>query len=396
MTNYLVFREEGRNKNSIIHCYEHNERTAAHYINQNIDMSLSGHNFYYKKPTGTYQQMLQEKLDSGQVSTKGLKPDANLYSEVLVAVNRDYWADKSEEYIKKFFQTVYDYLVIKFGEENILSAVVHADEVSEGKINYHLHCVAIPVVAKERYYTKRSKEYRELAQKVGEENIKPNDKRLLKNTEQQISHSKFFDNRKDEHTKKMIYSYAIWQDELTDSLKKAGFDVERGTEGNKAMHLHPNQYKQLMERIEYQAKDLLPAIKAEHLPDGKLAVDEKGYNAMMTLHKQVAKEKAAYDMAVVALKDQQDRLNGYQHNAYCTDDYDELLTKADKLKKENAGLKAKMESLLNQLFTLAKCVSKIFEVASSPYSGGCTLEEFKQAVRDYIKSEMGSPTHLER
>ena len=206
MKNYLVFREEPVSAAGILHRQQHNEREAEVYANANIDLARKNENIYFKKPTGDYMEMVQERIDAGELSIKGLKADAGIFSEIVIGVNTDFWVNKDETYRREFFEAVYEWLKNKFGEENIISCVWHRDEIFEGKTNEHIHCVAVPTVRKKRYYSKRSVQYQELMEKEGK--VNPHDERLLKNEEVQISHSKFFASSKDEKHR-IIYSYTF-------------------------------------------------------------------------------------------------------------------------------------------------------------------------------------------
>ena len=48
MINSLVFREEPLTDVQVKHRYEHNERTAKVYANENINLALSGNNIHLK------------------------------------------------------------------------------------------------------------------------------------------------------------------------------------------------------------------------------------------------------------------------------------------------------------------------------------------------------------
>lgn len=395
MNNYLVFREEGRNKKQIRHTYEHNERMINDYYNKNIDDSLKSTNIYFKTPSGDYLSILEKRIEKGEINTKGLKPDANVFSEILIAVNRDFWCDKSEEYIRGFFKSAYNHLAEKFGENNIISAVVHCDEVSEGKINYHMHVVAVPVVQKERYYTKRSKQYSELATKVGEENIKKNDKRLLKCVENQISHNKFFASRKENN--KMIYSYAVWQDELLQSFHQNGYkEILRGSENKKAVHLHPNAYKQIMERIEFQADCLLPQLQIIQKEEKNYQISANEVDAIFYMRRTIAKEKACYDLAVEALNEEQERIFKRQHLLYSISknnmNMEQLQEKYEELQEINRRLNEKISLMVKQLIQsqnwiqkILICLNEIYEMSRTEINNRMSLKEFRERLKQNIE-----------
>lgn len=366
---YLVFREEPLTRSQIGHRQEHNEREADCYANGNIDLTRTDDNIYFKKPTGDYMEMVQKRIDTGELSTKGLQQDAAYFSEIIVGVNSDYWTDKDEAYKRKFFQAVYKHLAKKFGEENVISCVWHRDEIFEGKINEHIHFVAVPTVSKKRYYSKRSKQYQELLKAEGK--VKANDDRLLKGIERQISHSKFFASGKDEKHR-IIYSYTAYQDDLIDTLKAEGFkDISRGITGQSGVrHLSPLQYKAVMERLESRAKDIMPEIQAEDAGDGKILMDEKSYESVMELNQNAAKQTAAYGEAIDIYIQEQKKLTEKKKEIYQVAleqsklefdelQYQELKKQAERLQEENQILKDVIRVVKQKVQALVGCFQNV-------------------------------------
>ena len=373
MNNYLVFREEGLNSEQIAHRYEHNERTADRYNNTNIKPELSGDNYYFKKPTGTYEEMFQTMIDKGKINTKGLKPTANFFSEIIIGINREYWQDKDAEYIKHFFQTVYDHIAKQFGEDMILSAVLHLDEIDkDGFQNIHMHIVAIPTVEKRRYYTKRSKEYKALAEEVGEKNIKTNDERLLKEVERQVSHSKFFESQKDENHR-MVYSYSIWQDAILDALKRAGFTgIHRGLSNQKAVHIHPSAFKNMMERIKCRADGLIEDITAEPFGTDHYIIKKQDLDTVFSAKESVEMEMATFDEALEALQTEQEKVYNRQNEVYQValrqqeaqieiDEAERLKVEADRLREENKQLKEILRFLKEKVSEVLLCFKSVID-----------------------------------
>lgn len=371
MNNYLVFREEGLNSQQIAHRYEHNERTADRYNNTNIKIELSADNYYFKKPAGSYEEMFQLMIDEGKINTKGLKPDANHFSEVLISINREYWKDKTAEYIQQFFQTVYDHIAKQFGEDMILSAVLHLDEIDkDGFQNIHMHIVAIPTVRKERYYTKRSKEYKALAEEVGEKNIKANDERLLKEIERQVSHSKFFESKKDENHR-MVYSYSVWQDEILDALKRAGFTgIHRGLSNQKSVHIHPSAFKNMMERIKCRADGLIEDFTVEPQGENHYLIRKSDFDNLLSAKESVEMEMATFDEAVEALQTEQTKVYERQHKVYVTElaqrqsdyersEYEYLKEEAERLREENKALRCAINFIKEKIQHFINCFQQI-------------------------------------
>ncbi len=105
---------------------------------------------------------------SGTISTRGLKPDAIHYGELIFDVNSAYFHNHGGyEFAKQFYAEAYQAAVkIVGGEQYILSAVMHADEINRAMsealgqdvYHYHLHVVYVPVVEKQILWSKRCKD----------------------------------------------------------------------------------------------------------------------------------------------------------------------------------------------------------------------------------------------
>ena len=250
-TNYTIARVQTRTKDSIGKYERHNERKNEHYANMNVDLFRTEMNVHYKSCGElTYNEALDELVSDGKVSLRGLKADAKVYDEMILDVNTDYFEQHGGyEFAKQFYESAYRFAVKLYGEENIISAVMHADELNIALTekygrpiyHYHLHVVALPVVEKQIKWSKRCK-----------------DKSLIgtvKETVMQVSHSKkwkspqltdengtpqFDANRKPI----LIPTYSILQDEFFEYMQSQGFtDFIRGERGSTAQHQSVLQYQ---------------------------------------------------------------------------------------------------------------------------------------------------------
>jgi hypothetical protein len=136
---------------------EHNEREKDSYSNQDIVPERTSMNVHFKASMDDYVKMFEQMEQDGVISTRGLKPDAIKYGELVFDVNSAYFYNHGGyEFAKQFYADAYKAAVeIVGGEQYILSAVMHADErnramseaLGEDVYHYHLHVVYIPVVA---------------------------------------------------------------------------------------------------------------------------------------------------------------------------------------------------------------------------------------------------------
>ncbi len=125
-------------------------------------------NVQFKSCESTYAQLFDKLLEEKTISTRGLKPDAKVFAEMVFDVNTAYFDEHGGyDYAKNFFKAAYRMAVNEAGgEQYILSAVMHADEhnkslseeLGRDVYHYHMHVVYIPVVEKEIKWTKRCKD----------------------------------------------------------------------------------------------------------------------------------------------------------------------------------------------------------------------------------------------
>ena len=85
---------------------------------------------YKRLPTDDYVKMFEQMEQDGVISTRGLKPDAVKYGELVFDVNSAYFYNHGGyEFAKQFYADAYKAAAeIVGGEQYILSAVMHADE----------------------------------------------------------------------------------------------------------------------------------------------------------------------------------------------------------------------------------------------------------------------------
>ena len=221
------------------------------YRNPDIIPQRTSWNVHFKKPTASYTDLFAQLEADGTISTRSLKPDAAHYCELVFDVNSAYFDNHGGyEFAKQFYADAYKAAMqIVGGEQSILSAVMHADEINRAMTealgrevyHYHLHVVYVPVVEKQILWSKRCK-----------------DKALVgavKETVMQVSRSKKWASKPllDDAGKPVLQkngkpvlkkSYSVLQDDFFNYMCAAGYnDVERGERGSTEEHLTVTQFK---------------------------------------------------------------------------------------------------------------------------------------------------------
>ena len=262
---------------------EHNEREKDSYSNQDIVPERTSLNIHFKAPADDYVKMFEQMEQDGVISTRGLKPDAVKYGELIFDVNSAYFYNHGGyEFAKQFYADAYKAAVeIVGGEQYILSAVMHADErnramseaLGEDVYHYHLHVVYIPVVEKQILWSKRCKD----------ESLRG----TVKETITQVSRSKKWESKpvldKDGNPmlnakgKKILKSsYSVLQDDFFHFMRNAGYtDVERGERGSTEEHLTVTQFKVQAEQQRLEAVTGQVAQAEQNLEDAKAATEKQ-------------------------------------------------------------------------------------------------------------------------
>ena len=262
---------------------QHNEREKDSYRNPDIIPQRVAWNVHFKKPAASYTDLFAQMEASGTISTRGLKSDATHYCELIFDVNSAYFdSHGGYEFAKQFYEDAYKAAVqIVGGEQYILSAVMHADEINRAMTealgrevyHYHLHVVYVPVVEKQILWSKRCK-----------------DKALVgtvKETVMQVSRSKKWASKPllDDAGKPILQkngkpvlkkSYSILQDNFFNFMRAAGYtDIERGERGSTEEHLTVTQFKVQREQERLGSLSAQIDQKEQHLTQTSKALSKK-------------------------------------------------------------------------------------------------------------------------
>lgn len=373
--NFSVARVETRTRSTVGKFERHIERKNDSYENMNVDLSRTRWNVIYQGcGEQTYNERLDELVTAGTVSLKGLKPDAKVFDEMILDVNTEYFEQRGGyEYACRFYEAAFHFAQRVYGEGNIVSAVMHADELNVAMTekygrpiyHYHLHVMALPVVDKEVRWTKRCKD----PALVG----------TVKEVIHQVSHSKKWKSVKavDQDGKPILNSkgkptyhasYSVLQDQFFAYMKEAGFEgFERGERGSTAEHLASLGYK-----IQQDKKRL-------SLLEKKIASEQGRYQqthrAFMTFGEIEQSGKKTFTGKYSVSAEDYEKLTTLAKQSYSA------VSEAKRLREENQSLTRRIWSLQSEVSQLQKALAELTE-RCRPY-----LEAVKaapKAVKEFV------------
>ena len=373
--NFSVARIETRTRATVGKFERHIERKNDSYENMNVDLSRTPMNVSFKSCGElTYNEHLDKMIGAGLVSLKGLKPDATVFDEMIMDVNTDYFEQNGGyEYACRFYEEAFHFAEKLYGKDNIVSAVMHADELNTAMTekygrpiyHYHLHIMALPVVDKEVRWTKRCKDP-ELVGKV-------------KEVIHQVSHSKKWKSEKalDENGNpilnskgKQVYhaSYSILQDKFYEHMQEAGFNgFSRGERGSTAENLASLEFK--IKKDKEKLSDLQEKITGEQIRY------EENHKAFMTFNEIDNSGKKSFTGKYTVSADDYEKLTTLAKQSYSA------VSEAKKLQEENRYLTRQIWSLQSEVSRLKTALSELTEKCR-PYLEA--LKAAPKAVKEFI------------
>lgn len=154
----IVVRVEKKKMSQLKYTWEHNERINP---KNTLDLipELSKYNVLLKEcPYESYRDFINAQFDSGRISRRGIGKGSYVCDEIVVNIRSEYTlVNGNFDFSRYLYAVAYDFAKKFYGDENIITAVIHTDEgdflasFEKGKLvlNIHLHILAIPVVERE-------------------------------------------------------------------------------------------------------------------------------------------------------------------------------------------------------------------------------------------------------
>ena len=131
---------EKYHKTDIAPVEQENERDETYQAsNPQIDVTRTGGNYHIVKRQRSYTQFINDKIEALDLPMK-VRKDAVLMCSFVVGSDGAFFKNLSLQEQEKFFAECTRFFAERYGEGNIISAVVHVDETTP-----HLHLNLIPI-----------------------------------------------------------------------------------------------------------------------------------------------------------------------------------------------------------------------------------------------------------
>ena len=131
---------EKYHKTDIAPVENENERDETYQaVNPQIDITRTLNNYNIIKRQRSYTQFINDKIEALDLPTK-VRKDAVLMCSFVVGSDREFFGRLSPSEQQQFFVDCTRFFAERYGEDNIISAVVHMDETTP-----HLHLNLIPI-----------------------------------------------------------------------------------------------------------------------------------------------------------------------------------------------------------------------------------------------------------
>ncbi|WP_155010774.1 MobV family relaxase [Priestia megaterium] len=148
MAKYGIIRMQKFHKDAILGIQKHNQREGENSKNKDIDSNKTMLNYDLVNEDKIKYHEEIKKMTATRVKRK-IRNDAVLVAEFFVSASPEYMHAMSLDEQRKYFEASLDHIAGKYGQQNILYAVVHNDEATP-----HMHVGFVPITEDRRLAAK--------------------------------------------------------------------------------------------------------------------------------------------------------------------------------------------------------------------------------------------------
>lgn len=138
---YIICNLDKLKKSDVAPVEEENERDETYQgSNTCIDSSRTHQNYHTVCLQGKYLDVIEDRI-SGLNLKRKVRSDAVYMCSFVLTASPEFFKVATPDKQQRFFRDFTNFFKDKYGEENVLSAIVHLDET-----NPHMHLNLIPIV----------------------------------------------------------------------------------------------------------------------------------------------------------------------------------------------------------------------------------------------------------
>ena len=330
---YLVCHMEKYHKTDIAPVENENERDETYQAsNPQIDFTRTRNNYNIIKRQRSYTQFINDKIEALDLLTK-VRKDAVLMCSFVVGSDRVFFSRLSPLEQQQFFVDCTRFFAERYGEDNIISAVVHMDETTP-----HLHLNLIPI-ADGRLCAKQ----------------------LFDRNELQKLQSDFH------------------------SVVGKKWNLQRGKEGSQAKHLDTAAYKlkkmsEAAEQAELRADE---AEKRKLIAESRQVHAERKTQQLEDRQEQLQRDTAPLQAAAEVLQEYSDGRRKFNKR-----DLPVIAAEAAKLKAENSQLEERLQISARDQSDVFNLYQKTEREKQSLQSDADVLREIREHAPDKLQEVM--------
>ena len=324
---------EKYHKTDIAPVEQENERDETYQaVNPQIDFTRTRNNYNIIKRQRSYTQFINDKIEALDLLTK-VRKDAVLMCSFVVGSDRVFFSRLSPLEQQQFFVDCTRFFAERYGEDNIISAVVLMDETTP-----HLHLNLIPI-ADGRLCAKQ----------------------LFDRNELQKLQSDFH------------------------SVVGKKWNLQRGKEGSQAKHLDTAAYKlkkmsEAAEQAELRADE---AEKRKLIAESRQVHAERKTQQLEDRQEQLQRDTAPLQAAAEVLQEYSDGRRKFNKR-----DLPVIAAEAAKLKAENSQLKERLQNSARDQSDVFNLSQKTERAKQSLQSDADVLREIREQAPDKLQEVM--------
>lgn len=295
MAKYGIIRMQKFHKDAILGIQKHNQREGENSKNKDIDSTRTMLNYDFVNEDKIKYHEEIKKMTATRVKRK-IRNDAVLVAEFFVSASPEYMHAMSPDEQRKYFEASLDHIAGKYGQQNILYAVVHNDEATP-----HMHVGFVPITDDRRLAAKEYFHGKTKIRRIQDDFHNYMNKRgydIERGEPSELQHKSVHEFKKQEREKELKHLQQL----VAHKEKEL-----QGMDNLLELKTAPPVEIRSVRRIEELCSQPLEVETAKSVMGSKVKVEEADFHELMSLTKELQQTLAAEHERTHALSHEVDR-----------------------------------------------------------------------------------------